>query len=66
MSDDTHEEAAEVAAQIPAPEPWCASCGHSPAYHDGVGGRPCRAWDPDRTDGMCSCAFWKAPAAAAQ
>jgi len=48
------------------PDAQCASCTHSPAYHDGDGGRPCRAWDPDKPDNKCACKGWKdkpAPAA---
>ena len=41
------------------PDEWCAVCNHSPAYHDGQGVRPCRAWNPDTTDAKCSCAGWK-------
>lgn len=42
----------------------CASCKHSPAYHDGDGGRPCRAWAPDdaATTDVCPCTGWKDPA----
>lgn len=39
----------------------CGACGHYPAYHDGQGGRPCRAWNPDRNDWACACAVWKKP-----
>lgn len=40
----------------------CANCKHSPAYHDGDGGRPCRAWAPDdaATTDVCPCQGWKA------
>ena len=38
----------------------CANCGHSKAYHDGDGGRPCRAWDPVQPDYKCACKGWKA------
>ena len=45
------------------PTEHCANCDHSPAYHDGDGGRPCRAWDPDRPDFKCACKGWeKTPA----
>lgn len=42
----------------------CAGCTHSPAYHDGDGGRPCRAWAPDEspdqtTDNFCKCKGWQ-------
>lgn len=42
----------------------CDNCKHSPAYHDGDGGRPCRAWSPDEstdqtTDNFCKCPGWK-------
>ena len=42
----------------------CGGCKHSPAYHDGQGGRPCRAWAPDdsadqTTDNFCKCPGWK-------
>ena len=49
----------------------CANCNHSRAYHDGDGGRPCRAWAPvdsadQTTDNYCKCPGWKdKPAAAA-
>lgn len=37
----------------------CADCNHAPAYHDGEGGRTCRAWNPDEVHNMCSCTEWK-------
>ncbi len=39
----------------------CGTCRHSPAYHDGAGGRPCRAWNPDEADSFCACAGWTEP-----
>lgn len=36
----------------------CAGCNHAPAYHDGDGGRPCRAWNPDEPDHFCACKGW--------
>ena len=39
----------------------CASCSHSAAYHDGDGGRACRAWNPDEDDNYCACKGWKKP-----
>ncbi len=42
-------------------EEECANCKHYPAYHDGDGGRPCRAWDPDVDDSKCACPGWTAP-----
>lgn len=41
------------------PDAECVHCGHSPAYHDGDGGHPCRAWNPDNPDFFCSCLGWK-------
>lgn len=38
----------------------CASCKHSPAYHDGEGGHVCRAWDPEEPNFFCACKGWKA------
>ncbi len=39
----------------------CASCGHSAAYHDGDGGRVCRAWAPNdaATTDACPCKGWE-------
>lgn len=37
----------------------CSRCKHYPAYHDGDGGRPCRAWNPDNNDHKCVCVGWK-------
>ncbi len=39
----------------------CGACNHYPAYHDGDGGRPCRAWNPDQPDAKCACKGWEAP-----
>lgn len=43
------------------PASSCGGCNHSPAYHDGDGGRPCRAWNPDEADTFCACPGWSAP-----
>ncbi len=39
----------------------CAECSHSAAYHDGNGGRPCHAWNPDEDDNYCACKGWVKP-----
>lgn len=39
----------------------CGACGHSPAYHDGDGGRPCRAFTDQADDLTCACKAWQLP-----
>jgi len=43
----------------------CGECGHYHAYHDGDGGRPCRAFVDTTPDLKCACPGWKEPKAAA-
>lgn len=37
----------------------CGACSHSPAYHDGDGGRPCRAFTDATDDLKCACKGWQ-------
>ncbi len=41
----------------------CGDCTHSAAYHDGDGGRICRAWAPndEATTDVCPCKGWVEP-----
>lgn len=36
----------------------CINCNHYPAYHDGDGGRICRAFVDHTPDLKCSCNGW--------
>ncbi len=51
-----------VAPQDSDPHEECGICKHYPAYHDGDGGRCCRAWNPDKPESKCDCPGWKSKA----